>query len=235
MSHPPASHSCCTCTVDRSFCRLPDELCGVFDSLKTTTLYRRGEVLFDEAAICRSVFIVCTGSVKLVTGSTEGKLLLLRFAMPGEVLALAEVVRGGVPYDCTAVAAEPSLVAHMARETFLRFVGSYPAGCLRMTRTLSEQYKMMQRETKFFAFHDTSATRLARLLLEWSAERGELEADSIHIPLHVTHTDLAQSIGATRETVTRIFSDFHQRGILARTPERIVILKADELLRLAAY
>ena len=228
MSLPPVSrvrpHSCSTCPLHQSFCDLPENIRTAFNELKTTVSYRKGEAVFDEGGHCHSVFAVCDGSVKLVTGSREGRVLLMRFALPGEVLGLAEAVLGSSPYECSAVAAEPSILAVIPRDTFMRFISSYPEAGVALTVALSEQYKFAQRETKFFGMGDRSATRLAQVLLEWSQR---------HAPLHVTHGDLAQAIGSTRETVTRILSSLAHVGIVERRDNEIVILDAEELSRLS--
>lgn len=239
MSRPPASqvqpHPCSACSVQRSFCSLSDDLRVVFDSLKTSAVYSRGKVAFHEGDPSHRVFIVCEGSMKLVTSSTEGKVLLLRFAGPGQLLGISEAVLGNASYQCSAIAAEPSVVASVPRDTFVRFVTSYPEACLRLTYSLSEQYKLAQRETKFLAFGGTSTSRLAHLLLEQASEHGEAVQADIHIPSHVTHSEIAQSIGATRETVTRILGNLNHNGILERTSNEIVIHSAYELARLDTY
>jgi CRP-like cAMP-binding protein len=180
--------------------------------------------VFDEADTCHSVFVICEGRVKLVTASKEGRLLLLRFASRGEILGLAEAILGnGTPYDVTAIAATPSTFAVIPRDTFMRFIGSNGAAACRITVALSEQYKEAQREEKFLGLGETSTSRLAHLLLGWSVE-----------PMRVTHTDLANAIGSTRETVTRIMSHLSHRGIVERTPEGIVVHSREELSRLAS-
>ena len=215
---------------------MPEDLRAVFDSLKTSAEYAKGAVVFRETDPCNNVFVVCEGSLKLVTGSREGKVLLLRSAGPGQVLGVAEAVLGeGAPYECSAIAVGPSVVAVIPRDTFMRFVLSYPEACFRMTVALSEQYRWAQQEARFLAFGATSTARLTHLLLDWSADRGEVPADGVHIPSPFTQTELAQSIGTTRETVTRILGDLDRRGILERRPNEIVIRKAEEMIRLADY
>jgi len=191
-------------------------------------------VVFDEGTRCHSVFAVCEGNVKLVTASTEGRVLLLRVARAGEMLALPEAVADAMPYQCSAIAIEPSILAVIPRETFIRFINSYPQVCVALTVALSEQYRYAQKEEKFLAFGETAMARLARLLLEWSAERGESAADGVHIPLHLTHTDLAQAIGSTRETVTRVLGSLMHEGLVARRADGILILRPEALTRLCA-
>jgi CRP/FNR family transcriptional regulator, cyclic AMP receptor protein len=238
MVLPPVSRarpqSCSTCALHRSFCHFSEELRAAFDGLKTTVTYGKGETIFHEDDRCQSVFAICEGSVKLVTTSSEGRVLLLRFAQPGEMLGLAEAVLRPAPYGCSAIAAEDSTLAVIPRETFLRFIGTYPEARLGLTVALSEQYKFAQRETKFLGFGDTSTVRLARLLLEWSAEHGVPGEDGVHIPLHVTHGDLAQAIGATRETVTRLLGHLTRAGLIERRANAIVVLRPAELARFGA-
>jgi CRP/FNR family transcriptional regulator len=213
--------------LHRSFCDFPADVRAAFDRVKTTVAYRKGETIFHESDRCQSVFAICEGSVKLITTSNEGRILLLRFARPGEMLGLADVLEP-TPYDCSAIAAENSSIAVIARETFLRFVGSYPQACLGLTIALSEQYKFAQREARFLGFGETSDVRLAQLLLEWSAEHGVAGPDGMLIP-DVTHGDLAQAIAATRETVTRLLGRFSRAGIIERQANAIVVLRPAEL------
>lgn len=236
MSLPPVSrvrpHSCSMCPLHQSFCHFSDKVRAAFDGLKTTVTYWRGEVVFHEGDRCHSVFAVCEGSVKLVTASREGRVLLLRFARPGEMLALAEAVLGPGPYGCSAIVAEPSILAVMPRDTFMRFINSYPEACLALTLALSEQYKFAQRETKLLGLGETSTIRLSRLLLEWAEERGTAAADGVHIPLHVTHGDLAHAVGSTRETVTRSLGNLTRNRLIERREDEIIIVDADALSRL---
>lgn len=238
MALPPVSRarpqSCSTCALHRSFCHFSEELRAAFDGLKTTVTYWKGETVFHEDERCQSVFAVCEGSVKLITTSSEGRVLLLRFAQPGEMLGLAEAVAEPVPYSCSAIAAENSILAVIPRETFLRFISSFPEARFALTVALSEQYKFAQRETKFLGFGDTSNVRLAHLLLEWSAEHGVPSEDGVHIPLHVTHGDLAQAIGATRETVTRLLGHLTRAGLIERRANAIVVLRPSGLAAIGA-
>lgn len=238
MSHSPVSRviprRCSACTVQGVFCPLPQELRTVFHALKTSSGYEKGKAAFHESEPFRGVFIVCQGSVKLVTGSRDGKLLLLRFAGPGEILGLAEATLGKPRHDCSAIAAEASVLSIIPGDTFMRFVMSSSEASGRLVVALSEQYRYAQQEAKFLAFGETATVRLARLLLEWSAERGELAEDGVHIPSHVTQTELAQSIGTTRETVTRVLGQLTHDGVIDRKPDEIVVHGSD-LTRLGSY
>lgn len=236
MNHPPASRAhhypCDSCVLNRSFCPT-GSIRGVIDRLKTSNSYESGSAAFHEADECHSVFMVCRGRVKLLTASRTGRTLLLRLAGEGELLAAADAV-AGVPYSYTAVAAEATVLSMIPRDTFLRLVASYPVIARRLTDALCAQYQFAREETRFLGFGDTSSARLARLLISWGSDDGtESHGQHAHIPAYVTHTDLAQAIGATRETVTRILSDFKHRGLIVRDDEAIVIRNAGELSHVA--
>ena len=98
---------------------------------------------------------------------------------------------------------------------------------------MSEQLRIAKEEEKFLAFGETSIVRMARRLLEWSEERGESSAGGISIPLHLTHTELAQAIGSNRETVTRILGNLTHHGLVERRSDSLVIMRPDALERLA--
>jgi CRP-like cAMP-binding protein len=219
------AQSCTACAVHRTFCNFSGEVRAAFNDIKTSVSYRKGETVFHEGDLCRSVFAICDGSVKLITTSNEGRVLLHRFARPGEMLGLAEVL-GAAAYDCSAIAAESSILAVIPRDTFLRFIGSYRQACLGLTVALSEQYKFAQREARFLGFGETSTVRLMELLLEWSDEHGVIEG--------VTHGDLAQAIAASRETVTRLLGRLSRAGIIERRGDSIIVLRSNELARISA-
>lgn len=235
MTHPPASralpHPCAACALRQSFCPT-GEIRGVIDRLKTSVLYDAGFVAFDESEPCHSVFIIGSGRVKLMTGSRTGRTLLLRLAGEGELLAAADAV-AGVPYSYSAVTVEPTVMSSIPRETFLRLVATYPELGQRLTKSLCEEYRLARRETRFLGFGETTTSRLARLLLSWAGDDGTKSHRPAPLPSYVTHADLAQAIGATRETVTRILSDFRQRGIITRDGDSIVIRDAEALSGLA--
>lgn len=225
-------HNCSARALPSSFCSLSESVHTALEQIKTMTSWRAGEVVFHEDDPCHTVFMVCEGRLKLVTTSRSGRQFLLRFVEAGQILGLAEALRPGSVYDCSAIAAEPSQLGAIPRERFARFIASYPEAASQVTVALSEQYRQAQREEKFLGLADTSTVRLAHLLLEWSADVGQPFGTGVRIPIHVTHNDLAQAVGTTRETVTRILSDLNHRGIVVRSSGEVVISDPSALARL---
>jgi CRP/FNR family transcriptional regulator, cyclic AMP receptor protein len=130
--------------------------------------------------------------------SEDGKILRVRVAKPGEVLGLSATLTGK-PYELTAQAAEPCQVSFIKRNDYLRFLREYPDACFKLTEALSEKYHLACQEMRWLGLSRTVEQKLARLLLQWS-DNGT-SRPQLYVDLTLTHEEIAQVIGTTRETV----------------------------------
>ncbi|HEX7190115.1 MAG TPA: Crp/Fnr family transcriptional regulator [Thermoanaerobaculia bacterium] len=183
------------------------------DSVKFTGLYPKGSLLFVEGEEPRGVFILCSGRAKLTTSSTEGKTLIVKIAEPGEVLGASATILGK-PYEVSAETIEPSQLNFIKRDDFLKFLGSHADACMHTAQQLSEKYHSAQREIRSLGLSQTTSEKLARLLLDWCDRTGEETARGMRLKVLLTHEEIAQMIGTTRETVTRLLSDFKRKKII---------------------
>jgi CRP-like cAMP-binding protein len=220
----------CAAVHEHGFCPLPADLLDEFETMRATRVFDKGEFIYVGGEEGRFVFILCSGRVKLLSESAEGKVLLIRFAGVGEVLAAGEAIRDA-PYDDSAVAAERSLVTAIPRAEFLTFVRAHPRASLRLTTSLSNQYKGAQRKIRFLAFGHTSSARLAGLLLEWAAQRGEPVPGGVRVALRLSQAEIAQKIGSNRETVTRLLSELSRNGVVEKGSGSITIRDSERLRR----
>src|SRR6185437_3519216 len=162
--------------------------------------YPKGATLFVEGQMARGVFVLCTGRVKLSTSSLDGKTLIVRISEPGEVLGLPSAITGN-PYELTAEVMEPAQANFISRADFLGFLREHGEVALRVAQQLGERYQAAVAEVRSIGLARSTAEKLARFLLEWCAVHGE-GADPIRANLTLTHEEIAQMIGASRETVT---------------------------------
>jgi len=215
--------SCLACPhrEDRLFCNLPPAALKKLAEITSAASYPKGATLFVEGQNPRGVFIVCTGRVKLSTSSADGKTLILRVADPGEVLGLAESLSGKA-YQATADVLDPAQANFIAREEFLRFLRDHGEAALRVAQQLSEDYHAALSEMRTIGLSHSAAEKFARFLLDWSEGREE-ENGMIRLKLTLTHEEIAQMIGASRETVTRLFADFKKRQLLEVKGSTVVI------------
>ena len=216
--------NCLTCKMraDHIFCDLPAAALQSFENVKYATAYPKGAVLFVEGQSPRGIFVLCKGRVKLSICSTDGKTLILKIAEPGEVLGLSASV-SGKPYELTAETVDPCQVNFVKREDFLRFLRENPDACLRVAEQLSEKYNSACREIRSLGLSHSAAEKLAKLLLEWSAKNGEAAKAEPRMKLALTHEEIAQMIGTSRETVTRLFADLKKRQIVQAKGSTLLI------------
>ena len=148
-------------------------------------------------------------SVKLTTTSRDGKTLILRIAQAGEVLGLHGTV-SGKPYELTAETLQPCQLDFVKRDDFLKFLQRHADACLNAAQHLSQNCQSAYEMIRSLGLSHSVSEKLARLLLEWAGD-GEQTKDGIRIKIALTHEEIAQLIGTSRETVTRVLGEFRDK------------------------
>jgi CRP/FNR family cyclic AMP-dependent transcriptional regulator len=206
--------NCLSCPhrQDRLFCNLSPAAVESLAAITSAAVYPKGATLFVEGQSPRGVFILCSGRVKLSTSSADGRTLILRISESGDVLGLPATITGK-PYELTAEVIEPTQANFMTREDFLRFLRDYGEAALRVAQQLGETYHSAVAEMRTIGLSHSASEKLARFLLDLCAEHDRVEGD-IKLTLTLTHEEIAQIIGASRETVTRLFTDFKKKQLV---------------------
>jgi len=215
--------SCLSCPhrEERLFCDLSPAGVKALSSITSAASYPKGATLFVEGQPARGVFILCSGRVKLSTSSADGKTLILRISEPGEVLGLPATITGK-PYELTADVIEPAQANFIGRAEFLKFLQEYGEAALKVAQQLGETYHTAIAEMRTIGLSHSAGEKLARFLLEWCAETPE-ENGQIKVKLTLTHEEIAQMVGASRETVTRLFADFKKKNLLQVKGSTLII------------
>jgi CRP/FNR family transcriptional regulator len=214
------------------FCNLDTAALAEFNSLGAHTDFASGAVVFEEETPVGGVYVLCNGRVKLSSTSRQGKTLILKIALPGDVLGLGAVVSGS-RYEVTAETIEPTQFKIIPREDFLGFIHKYGEASLHAAQALSEEYRTAFFDVRRLALSVSSAGRLASILLEWgrAAAHGKTE---MRFTMALTHEDLANLIGTSRETVTRMLGRFKRDKLIQMRGATIIILAPDKLELMAA-
>jgi len=217
------SENCETCGLRAAsfFCQLPPATLKDFNAIRSSATYPEGAVLFLEKQDPRGVFVLCSGQVKLSISSSGGKTLILRIAKAGEILGLMAALSGS-PYEVTAETLRPCQVAFIRREEFLRFVAKHPEVYQGVVRQLSSLYSGACEQLRTVGLSASAPEKLARLLLEWSAE-GTSTKQGTQIKMPLTHEEIAELIGSTRETVTRTLSQFKSQQLVTLQGSTLMI------------
>ncbi|HXG91041.1 MAG TPA: Crp/Fnr family transcriptional regulator [Blastocatellia bacterium] len=222
--------NCLTCKVRENgfFCDLPDELLKMLENLKYATVFPKGAVLFVEGQSPRGTFILCTGRVKLSTCSGDGKAIITQIAEVGEVLGLSATI-SGQPYEVTAETLSPCQVNFIKREDLLRFLSENGLACLRVAEHLSRNYHNAYEQVRSLGLSHSAGEKLAKLILEWCERSGRDTDRGISLKLTLTHEEMAQLIGSSRETVTRLLGEFKHKQIIYVKGSTLIVRKKNAL------
>lgn len=225
--------SCLNCPYreERLFCDLPPAALKHLETITAAASYPKGATLFVEGQKPRGVFILCNGRVKLSTSSADGKTLILRVPERGEILGLAATI-SGQPYQASAEVLEPAQANFIARNDFLDFLKTHGEAALRVAQELSENYHLAIGEMRTIGLSHSAAEKFARFLFEQISE-GEKQDGEVRATLTLTHEEIAQMIGSSRETVTRLFSDFKKKQILQVKGSAVIVRDLATLRKLA--
>jgi CRP/FNR family transcriptional regulator len=228
--------SCLTCKLraDRIFCDLPATALHAFESIKYATAYPQGAVLFVEGQMPRGIFVLCKGSVKLSINSPNGRTMIVKLAEPGEVLGLSATI-SGKPYEVTAETIDPCQVNFVKRDDFLRFLKDDVEACFKVAEQLSDKYHNACQEVRTLGLSHSASEKLANLLLEWSCKNGESAKAEPRLKLRLTHEEIAQMIGTSRETVTRLFAEMKRRQIVQSKGSTLLIRNTAALREIANH
>ncbi len=201
--------SCKLCS-EGFFCHLPKPVMETFQPLKFTLVHPPGATLFVEGQTCRGVYILCKGRVKLSITSSDGQTLILKVAQPGEVLGLNATV-SAIPHDTSAETGQPCQLNFVQRDDFLKFLTQHGDACMHAAIQMSRECQQAYQQLRSFTM-STASQRVARLMLEWSHDdSGMVTAHGIEVAL--THDEIGQIIGMSRETVTRTLATFRKQHI----------------------
>src|ERR1700687_4448504 len=215
--------NCLTCPVreEHLFCNLPVPAVQRLNEIRSTAVYPKSAMLFIEGQQPRGVFVLCAGKAKLSTSSAEGKTIITKISDAGDVLGLNATISNR-PYEVTAEMIEPGQANFIARDALLSFLREYGEVAVRVAEQLSRNYYTAYEEVRMLGLASSPSEKLAKLLLSWSANAAK-SADPSHIKMTLTHEEIAEMIGTTRETVSRLFSEFKKKQLLQLKGSTLII------------
>ena len=207
--------------VDKTFFDLPPAVADAVEQEALTTSYPTGAVLFAEAQAPRGVFIVRRGRVKLSICGSDGRTLILRIVNAGCPLGVAAVVSGR-QYEATAETQEPSEISFLRQNDLVRLMRLHGEFALWVTQHISQDYASTCREIRDLILSDSASEKLARLLVGW-LDQNTTSKNPSQVKLALTHEEIGQMIGSSRETVSRLLAGFKKQHLIQQTGSTLVI------------
>jgi CRP/FNR family transcriptional regulator len=215
--------NCLACPVreEHLFCNLSAPALQQLNEIKSTAVYPKSAVLFIEGQQPRGVFVLCTGKVKLSTSSSEGKTVITKISDAGDVLGLNAIISNH-PYEVTAEMIEPGQANFIPRDALLRFLREHGEVAVRVAEQLSRNYYTAFEEVRMLGLTSSPGEKFAKLLLSWYPEKEQVNGQA-QIKLTLTHEEIAEMIGTTRETVSRLFSEFKKKRLLEAKGSTLIL------------
>lgn len=192
--------------------------------------YPKGAVLFMEGQKACGIFAMCSGQVKLSTSSPDGKTMILKIAETGDLLGLPSTL-SGKPYELSAEVSERAHVHFVPRGAFLRYLRANPEAFFQVAQLLTENHYAWHRMIQSLGLSHSATGRLAQFILGWSTDHARGQ-DRFQIPL--THEEIGEMIGVTRETVTRMLAIFKRKNFLVAKDAMVNIRNRAALQGLAS-
>jgi CRP/FNR family transcriptional regulator len=172
---------------------------------------RTGEFVYREGGCANGAYILKSGTVKLIASSPFGKAIILRIAKPGDVIGLSASLTG-CRNDTSAVAQEPVALGHVATQNLHKLMISFNDISLWFAEQLSIEYLGLCRELSVLGLRRSAMSRLAKLLLDLCGA-DVCAARDVQVGCGLTHDEMAQMIGISRETVTRLLRELRERAV----------------------
>ena len=204
-----------------AFGDLSPALARELETISLTNHYPTGAVLFSEGQTARGIYIVQRGLVKLSVCASDGRTLILRIARSGHALGVASTI-GSRDYEATAEAQQPCDVTFIRQADVMRMMRAHGEFALWITQLLSHDYNFTCREIRTLMLSGSATEKLARLLVGWLDERTVTQpSDRMKVPL--THEEIGQMIGTSRETVTRLMAGFRKQHLIEQEGATLVV------------
>src|SRR5436189_4636304 len=202
------------------------------DRVSRSRIYPRGAVVFHEGNTARGIYILSSGRAKISISSADGKKLIMRIASGGDVLGLYAGLTGR-PFEATAEMVEGGRVDFISRADLLNLMGQQTALNTDLVEMFSRQFSEFVDNTRMLLLSESALEKLARLIVRWGRDFGERTSEGIRVKLLLTQEEIAQIIGASRETVTRLFSTLKRDQIIHVNGHGMLICNSAALASLA--
>ncbi len=213
------------------FSGLDADAAHALENSMTASAMKRGEVLFNEGDEGNQLYVVTDGKVKLGRTSADGRENLLAILGPGQMFGELSFFDPG-PRSATATAVTDVELMSLGHDALSPVLAEHPDVALALLHQLAGRLRRTNEVVGDLVFSDVPG-RVAKALLDLAGRFGRQADDGVHVNHDLTQEELAQLVGASRETVNKALADFASRGWMRLEPRSVVILDLERLQRRA--
>jgi CRP-like cAMP-binding protein len=199
----------------------------------STQLYSKGEVIFREGSFPSGIFFIMSGMAKKYKVDKEGKEQIIYVANSGELIgyhAILEEER----YPDSAAVLEESKIGFIPKEDFLEVLQRSPILNRRLLKTLSHEFAVLVNSVTLLGSRSLRERLAVQLIILREKYKADLQP-GMPIEINLSRDDLANLVGATRENVLRILSEWKEEDIITTRGRKIIVKDISRLLKLANY
>ncbi|MEI6216437.1 MAG: Crp/Fnr family transcriptional regulator [Actinomycetes bacterium] len=209
------------------FSALDDDAAASLHASMTTVRLLKGDDLFKEGDEGDRLYVVVEGKLKLGTSSGDGRENLLSILGPGEMFGELSLFDPG-PRTATATAVTDARLLSLANDQVIGWVTRHPQVSLQLLGRLAQRLRRTNEVLADLVFSDVPG-RVAKALMDLGSRFGVQKDDGLHVNHDLTQEELAQLVGASRETVNKALADFAARGWVRLEPRAVVVLDFERL------
>lgn len=202
----------------------PERIAALAAQVELREIPRR-QVIYLPGDPGHSVFVINGGRVKCSKVTRDGKELTLAYRGAGELFGELAVL-DGEPREQMAEAMKNAMITEIPREVFQELVLEDAKLCFRFTQIVGRRRRQIETKIEHLVFRDVQA-KLAALLLELGEEYGQEVEDGVLIGVKITHQEMANLIGSTRETISLTLAQFKKKGLLDMRGRSVVLVDLD--------
>lgn len=199
-------------------------------ALSSKHVYQKGDYIFQSGDLGRYVYVLSKGRAKISQLSPAGKEMILWFCLPGEMFGLAELPRGGMR-EVSAQACSDAELYVINRGDFNDFLVQHPTTAMQVIDLLSCRMRVLGHVLMNLAADDVTS-RIIKLILRLGARYPHSAANGAHLDYPMTHQEMADMVGTSRQTVTSVLGQLKKQGVVSMERHCIRIENQDELEQL---
>ncbi|HHY81349.1 MAG TPA: Crp/Fnr family transcriptional regulator [Clostridiales bacterium] len=209
------------------FSGISDEELKAITDIMIERMYHRGRIIFMEGEFGEAVHFVMEGKVKIYKTSDDGREHILFIAVPGDIFAEV-ILFNEVNYPATAEVIEDARIALIRNEDLENVLKAHPSMAVAIIKVLNKRLIDAQQQVKSLALHNTHG-RTAEMLMKLAMEHGTQTEGGLELDLNISRQELANMVGTTRETVTRVLMAFKKYKLIDINRNTIRITNPEKL------
>ncbi len=199
------------------------------DRVSITKIFPKEKIILLEDEEGDTLFIIINGKVKVTTYSESGKEVIFSILNAGDFFGEMSLL-DGKPRSATVVSMEDAQIQLIRRTEFYRLLENHPRIALRLLEELASRLRKADERIESLAILDVTG-RIAGILLQFAEDRGIINNNEVIIKSRPTHQELANMVGTTRETVTRVLKQLEDKSYIMMAGKDVTILNVEQFKR----